>query len=132
MDMKWLIPALFVSLALAALPARALEPTSQVRSSPGEVAPTPEMWFYQQYMQQYQDPKMMVRRNAEMKADQRERRLESSRWFGLSNSRPKANVDPINGDYSPGWASNNDWYPDRWVGVGATRVIVQPQSSSVR
>ncbi|MGW8258281.1 MAG: hypothetical protein ACWGMZ_12405, partial [Thermoguttaceae bacterium] len=66
--------------------------------SPGEVKATPEMWFYEQAMRQYQDPKMMVRANAEFRARQRQRRLAAMRWFGQSNSRPHANSDPFNGD----------------------------------
>ena len=58
--------------------------------SPGELKATPEMWFYDQEMRQYNNPKMMVRARAEYKAWQRTRRLESMRWFGFSNSRPRA------------------------------------------
>jgi len=71
--------------------------------SPGELKATPEMWFYEQYMQQYQDPKMAVRAKAEFRADQRQRRLAAMQWFGLSNSRPHACTDPYHGDWSPGW-----------------------------
>jgi hypothetical protein len=50
--------------------------------------------------------------------EQRTRRLESQRWFGISNTRPTASVDPYDGDYSPGWVSNYLFYPYRWVGGG--------------
>jgi len=86
--------------------------------SPGELKATPEMWFYQQAMRQYQDPNMAVRRVAEVRAAERARRTESRRWFGLSNQRPLASPDPVNGDYSPGWVSNYQYYPFRWAGVG--------------
>ena len=55
--------------------------------SPGELKATPEMWFYEQYMHQYLNPKMAVRANAEFKAEQRQRRLAAMQWFGFSNSR---------------------------------------------
>jgi hypothetical protein len=132
MHMKRLFLALLVVFLLEVAPAKALEPTPSLRTSPGEVAPTPEMWFYQQYMQQYMDPKMAVRKNAEMRADQRERRLESMRWFGQSNSRPRANVDPINNDYAPGWSSNNSWYPERWTGTGQSAIILNSAASPAR
>jgi hypothetical protein len=86
--------------------------------SPGEVKPTPEMWFYDQAMRQYMDPKMMVRAQAEFRAAERQRRLESMHWFGLSNSRPRASSDPFHGDYSPQWTANPGYYPSRWNGVG--------------
>jgi len=88
--------------------------------SPGELKATPEMWFYDQAMRQYKDPKMAVRANAEFRAEQRQRRLESMKWFGFSNSRPTANSDPFHGDYSPGWVSNPGYYPSRWNGIGPT------------
>ncbi len=69
-----------------------LKPITSI--SPGELKATPEMWFYEQYMRQYQDPKMAVRANAEFQADQRQRRLEAMHWFGFSNSRPRACSDP--------------------------------------
>ena len=89
------------------------------------------MWFYEQYMRQYQDPKMAVRANAEFQADQRQRRLAAMHWFGMSNSRPKASCDPFHGDYSPGWSSNNTAYPYRWEGIGPTGYIARPEPSAV-
>lgn len=76
------------------------------------------MWFYEQYRQRYDTPEAKVEQNAAFRADQRQSRLASRRWFGLSNARPAANTDPINGDYSAGWASNNSRYPMRWTGWG--------------
>jgi hypothetical protein len=108
---------------LAALPALADRPAQQKGigqpfTSTGELTPTPEMWFYQQQMEMYLDPKMAVRRAAEFRAQQRANRLAAMKWFGLSNSRPRASVDPIHWDYSPGWTSNNPAYPYRWAGQG--------------
>ena len=87
--------------------------------SPGELKATPEMWFYEQYMRQYQDPKMAVRANAEFRATQRQHRLAAMQWFGFSNSRPRACTDPYHGDWSPAWTGNNTLYPYRWAGTGA-------------
>ncbi len=66
--------------------------------TPGELKATPEMWFYDQAARQYRDPKMAVRAKAEFRNDQRMRRIESMKWFGMSNSRPHANTDPCHGD----------------------------------
>jgi hypothetical protein len=100
--------------------------------SPGELKPTPEMWFYEQALRQYQDPKMAVRRAAEFRADQRQRRIASSQWFGYSNSRPRVSCDPYNGDYAPTWTGNNSYYPNRWMGGADSLIIVQPNGYSVR
>ena len=86
--------------------------------SPGELKATPEMWFYDQTMREYNDPKMAVRVKADYRAQQRLRRLESMKWFGFSNTRPRASSDPFHNDYAPGWVANPGYYPSRWNGVG--------------
>jgi hypothetical protein len=120
--MKRLVLALALPLLLAVGTANAERPTTpglgiDSAVSPGELKATPEMWFYDQAMRQYKDPKMAVRARAEFRANQRQQRLESMRWFGFSNSRPRASSDPFNSDYSPGWTSNPGYYPWRWNGV---------------
>ena len=104
-----------------------LPATSSGQFSMGELKPTPEMWFYEQYRQGQQDPKTAVRANAEFRAEQRQRRLAASRWFGLSNLRPRAAVDPLHSDFSPGWSSGDPNYPFRWSGAGNSMIIIQSQ-----
>jgi hypothetical protein len=121
--MKRLTIALTLSLLLMAVAAQAERPVVaglgfDSAASPGELKPTPEMWFYEQAMRQHMDPKMAVRAQAEVRAEQRQRRLESMRWFGFSNTRPQASSDPFHGDYSPKWVANPGYYPARWNGVG--------------
>ncbi len=121
--MKRLSIAIFVLVVLATVPALADRPLAQQLGpqsgiSPGELTMTPEMWFYEQYQREYQDPKMAVRRNAEFRAAQRQNRLAAMKWFGYSNQRPVANPDPFFADYSPAWRSNNYFYPYRWTGGG--------------
>ena len=115
------LPLLLVAgVARAERPAAGLGIDTVV--SPGELRATPEMWFYDQAMRQYKDPKMAVRAKAEFQAQQRLRRLELMKWFGFSNSRPTASSDPYNGDYSPHWCANPGYYPSRWNGVGRTSI----------
>ncbi len=85
--------------------------------SSGDLKATPEMWFYDQAARQYRDPKLAVRAKAEFRTEQRLRRIESMKWFGMSNARPQASSDPYHGDYSPRWVSNPGYYPYRWNGV---------------
>jgi hypothetical protein len=113
------IPAL-VLLVLAS-PVFAQKPTN-VRSaditvSPGELKATPEMWFYEQEMRRHDDPKAAVRERAEFRADQRQNRLETMKWYGFSNARPRVCADYINGDGGPRWTSRSLYYPDRWTSV---------------
>jgi hypothetical protein len=109
-------------LLLAATPLRAEKPVAiglgaDTAVSPGELKSTPEMYFYDQAMRQYKDPKTAVRAKADFRDEQRQRRLESMKWFGFSNSRPRASSDPFHNDYSPGWVSCPGYYPARWNGM---------------
>jgi len=129
--MRWISFVIGISLIFLALPASAQDrPGTRVALnpsiSPGEVPPTPEMWFYEQYRNDYQDPKMAVRKKAEFRATQRQHRIAAMKWFGFSNARPHASPDPWHGDYSPGWRSNNSVHPFQWSGVGGP-VIVLPR-----
>jgi hypothetical protein len=93
-------------------------PPAPLAASPGEAQVTPEARAHELHLLQSQAQAESVRRAAVARAEQRTRRLESQRWFGISNTRPLASVDPYNGDYSPGWVSNYPFYPLRWVGSG--------------
>ncbi len=123
-------PPIPAASAPSRVAASAPQPVGSVRAnlgiSPGEVAATPEMWFYQQQMQQYHDPKVAVRDKAELRVEQRQRRLASLKWFGFSNSRPVAGVDTLHGDYSPSWTANSSHYPFRWNGYGQPWVAALP------
>ncbi|MFW5693174.1 MAG: hypothetical protein ACOCWL_03065 [Thermoguttaceae bacterium] len=124
---------LAAALAPAMVRAEGMEPIrSETRIAVGELQPTPEMWFYEQYQQQYHDPAVAVRQKAEQRAAQRQNRLAAMRWFGLSNSRPQAGSDPFHGDYSPKWTSNNLHYPGRWTGRGAPLVVIRTEGSTSR
>lgn len=115
-----ILPALL--LVFTASVTRAEKPISTNLSgtaivTSGEVKPTSEMWFYDQAMRQYKDPQTAVRAKADFRAQSRERRIESMKWFGMSNSRPRASSDPFHNDYSPGWVSCPGYFPSRWGGV---------------
>ena len=75
---------------------------------------TPEMWFYEQERSRWENPQASVRRRAEIKAAQRAQRMASAKWYGMSNSRPSANITPLFGTYSPTWGSNS-FDPNRWT-----------------
>jgi len=95
------------------------------RISTGELTPTPEMWFYEQYLRESKDPKSSVRKKAEFQAEQRRKRLAALKWFGFSNQRPQATSDPLYNDYSPRWTSNHASFPNRWCGRGRPWIILQ-------
>ncbi len=73
-----------------------------------------EMLFYERERARYEDPKMAIRRRAELKAQQRAQRLASQKWYGISNSRPIVSCTPgCGGSFSPYWGSNT-YDPYRW------------------
>lgn len=100
------------------------------RDQPAEMTTTgqtPEMWFYQQERNRWEDPKEAVRRHAEFRAAQRSQRIASMQWYGMSNSRPQASVSPHTSSYSPTWGSSS-FDPYRWStarDTSATTVIVR-------
>ena len=74
--MKRLSIVFAVALACQVGVARAQKPDAEAAKYPktepratslGDLKPTTEMWFYEQAMRQYQDPKAAVRRNAELR-----------------------------------------------------------------
>ena len=125
--MRGLTLALTLGLTVLAATADAQQPQPPVRPSKkaaldshipislGQLAPTPEMWFYDQAMRRRSDPHAMVQEKAGYDAAQRQRRLATQRWFGISNARPSANVTPLMGAYSPTWVSNTA-NPMQWSG----------------
>jgi len=101
----------------------AIAPTQHVPLSLGALQPTPEMWFYEQMRQDYNNPALQVRRNSERAAQERKARLASMEWYGMSNSRPMAYTTPHMYHYSPTWSSGNrrSWF---WTGSSSTTVNV--------
>jgi hypothetical protein len=102
-----------------AAPARSsveVTPPPPQPASPGEAAMSREARAHEQHLLQSQVAAESVHQAAKFRAEQRTRRLESQRWYGISNTRPMASVDPYDGDYSPGWISNYPFYPYRWIG----------------
>jgi hypothetical protein len=133
--MKKLMTAATWALLLAAAPAFAQSPRGAQRADTGspkarfadsEKVPgtnglsmsemTPEMWFYMQESHRHDDPKEAVRRKAEFRTAQRQRRMAAREWFGYSNARPTVNPDPWNAGYSAHWSANNAMRPDQWIG----------------
>jgi hypothetical protein len=96
------------------VPAAPAATTSPVRTS--EVQATPEMWFYEQQMNRYRDPKEMVRQNAAFEAAQRKQRVTAMKWYGFSNSRPTVNPTPFGASYAPTW-TNASIRPWSWATV---------------
>lgn len=96
---------------------------------PSSGSVTPEMWFYIQEYRRHQSPKEAVRRKAELRAAQRQQRLETQRWFGFTNLRPPASPVPYFGTYSPAWTGGS-WDPYHWHGVNTPYVTYHTTTRS--
>ncbi len=97
-----------------------------VQTPMATVTQTPEMWFYEQERMRDDDPKMAIRRRAELKGQQRAERLASQKWYGINNSRPMvATMPTLGGTYSPYWGSNT-YNQFRWKPFNPHTVIVPP------
>lgn len=107
------------------IPVAPLTPASHttIQLSHGTLQPTPEMWFYEQARQDYNNRELQSRIRGEQYAAERRARLAARAWYGLSNSRPTANVTPFMYYYSPSWASNTI-NPFLWSGRSATTAVV--------
>jgi hypothetical protein len=132
--MKRLVMVLALVLLVTSSPAWAQQPAGAPPSaklsivgpvSPGDVTPRPEA----QVRQPDQDAKLAVREKAEFRSQQRQGRLASRQWFGLSNTRPRATTDPYDSDYSPGWTSSNSYYPYRWSGSSPVIAVLPGKSA---
>ncbi len=130
--MKWLpLASLAILFLIAPAPAQAQSPNPHaakgtINIATSELSPTPEMWFYEQQLRQYNDPKQMARQKAEFKSAERQRRLTMQAWYGMSTSRPRAGTDPIHGDLMPCWVSGDYLHPLHWSPFGTSAVIVRP------
>ncbi len=89
---------------------------------PSEGTVTPEMWFYQQEYRRHQSPREAVRRKAEFRTAQRQRRLACQKWFGISNLRPTVSPIPYYAS-NPAFWSGTAWNHRAWVGSGVPHVV---------
>lgn len=128
----WAFTAAWLSLAAAALTTSAsaqglgstpLAPSPEVSLSSMQM--TPEMWYYQQEYRRENDPRELRKARARYHAAQREQRIASQKWYGLSPLRPVASPTPFLGSYSPRWVGNSI-DPHYWRSGTSTYLAIVP------
>jgi hypothetical protein len=62
-----------------------------------------QSWNREQKSSQKQEARALVLQKAEARAEQRNDRLASSAWYGISNSRPSGNSTPFMSRYGSSW-----------------------------
>jgi hypothetical protein len=64
------------------------------------------------------DPRSIIHQKAQARAYQRQARLASMSWYGMSNSRPMAASTPFTSRYSPVWEMPGGrpfaWHLNSW------------------
>ena len=80
----------------------------------------PEMWLYSQELRRYEDPSVAVRRNAEIRGQQRHQRIAARKAFGVSKQRPAVYNTPFYTYFSPWMHNGYVWtYPHYSFEVGS-------------
>jgi hypothetical protein len=74
------------------------------RGDAGPAAATPDQsWYYDQPTTYQPNARQIVQQKAMARGQQRQFRLASMAWYGMSNSRPAAGCTPFMTLYSPTW-----------------------------
>ena len=106
--MKWLFLTCFVTIACCLVSCNVRAESAGQTGDTGSAARTgsmmtPEMWFYLQERQRYEDSQQAIRRRSEKRAARREQRIAARKWYGHSNSRPQVSALPRPKLYSRPW-----------------------------
>ena len=121
--LSFFLVAGFAALCFADDPPR--PSVSPSDSSVGTLVPTPEMWFYEQERTRHDDVKLSIRRRAETRGQERQARLASQKWYGISNSRPTVSPTGWLNGYSDHWGSNTA-NPIRWRMPAVPLIVTRP------
>ncbi len=125
------LPAMLICSVLVAQDLNKLNrPAANPEAGVSDVAQTEDMWFYLQELRRYDDPQVVIRRKAELKAQQRRQRLAAMKWYGYSPSRPMANPTPSMGVSSPMWIGNGA-DPYQWIGNAYVTTVLRVETAAV-
>jgi hypothetical protein len=107
--LKAIVPAVFLGLVLTGYS------HAQDLSTSDDAAPQREESWYREQPTYKPDTRAIVHQKAQIRADQRQARLASLSWYGMSNSRPTGAPTPFTSRYSPVWEMPGGrpfaWYP---------------------
>ena len=109
---KLLAKAVLVTVSLAAYSCFAAGDFVSAASADGA---REQSWNREQKTIAKQDAVANIQRKAEARAEQRQARLASMSWYGMSNGRPTGGPTPFTSRYGPTWESPGgrpfSWYP---------------------
>ena len=109
---------LVVAFAVGICTAVCLTSVAQAQENVSAVDENRETTYYPQPTYR-PDPRFIIHEKAQARAYQRQARLASMSWYGMSNSRPMAATTPFMSRYSPVWEMPGgrpySWHPTyRW------------------
>lgn len=77
-----------------------------------------QSWYSQQVAEDLPSPRQLIFHKAQARAAQRNARMTSMAWYGMSNARPTAAPTPFMTLYSPVWQQPGGrpfaWYTANW------------------
>jgi hypothetical protein len=80
-----------------------------------EVESHEQSWSREHRADSKQDARAIVQHKAQARAEQRNDRLATSSWYGISNSRPSGSSTPFTSRYGSSWEMPGgrpySWYP---------------------
>jgi len=99
--LKWIFPSMMLGACLATTPLFGQEQEVVGRQEVTEERD--ESWYREQPQTYRPDPRSLVIQKAQVRAEQRDARMASMAWYGMSNSRPTGAPTPFTSRYSPVW-----------------------------
>jgi hypothetical protein len=84
-------------------------------SASGSEESREQSWNREQKPATMMDARALVQQKAELRAEQRQNRLATSAWYGITNSRPTGTATPFTARYGSVWEMPGgkpySWYP---------------------
>lgn len=81
---------------------------------PSDLSPPSDPWYAQYYTPWAKDARQLIVERAQFQAQQRQLRIASRAWFGISASRPLTTADIMFGDRAAKWVSGSPTRPYHW------------------
>ena len=96
---RWMLQTAVVGLCLSAT---SITLADEVNRHMGADEERSQSWYNQQPAYQ-PDTRAIIHQKAQVRAQQRQARMASMSWYGMTNSRPTAAPTPFTSLYSPVW-----------------------------
>lgn len=111
----WLKLILQVGIVSVSLSAASCFAAGAVMNADAEEESHEQSWSREQKSNTKQEARAIVQQKAQARAEQRNDRMATSSWYGISNSRPSGSSTPFTSRYGSSWEMPGgrpySWYP---------------------